>query len=181
MKTVLCTMKIKLLTDEEQHRMLTETMTRFHEVCNYISEVSFQQGTYRNKIKIMNVHYQSLRENYNFPSQMVVRAVGKVVQNYKEVKGKPKEPLVFKDNTSVVYDSRTLSFKGLSKASIRTLEGRIDVPVIMQGYHQGTISKRVEGQSDLIKVDNEFHLLYVLDLPETESISPFDFVNIKIN
>lgn len=176
---MLCTLKIQLITDKEQYQMLTETMTRFNEVCNYISEVSFKEGIYRNKIKIMSIHYQALREAYDFPSQMVVRAVGKVVEGYKETKGKAKEPVVFKENTSVVYDARTLSFKGLGTASILTPDGRIDVPMLMRGYRQGTVSKRIAGQSDLIMIDRDFYVLYVLDLPEMESISAFDFVNVN--
>jgi len=39
---MLCTMKIKLITDAEQHRKLLETMKRFNEACNEISRVAFE-------------------------------------------------------------------------------------------------------------------------------------------
>jgi predicted transposase len=47
---MLVTTKIKLITNEEQHRILKETMIRFNEACNYISQIAEQnpqssQGT----------------------------------------------------------------------------------------------------------------------------------------
>jgi predicted transposase len=37
---MLVTTKIKLLTNEEQHRILKEAMIRFNEACNYISQIA---------------------------------------------------------------------------------------------------------------------------------------------
>jgi predicted transposase len=42
---MLVTSKIKLLTNEEQHRILKETMIRYNEACNYISQIAFEKSS----------------------------------------------------------------------------------------------------------------------------------------
>jgi putative transposase len=161
---MLCTMKIKLITDAEQHRKLLETMKRFNEACNEISRVAFENNT-SSKVKIQKLCYYDIREKFGLSAQMVVRAIGKVAESYK---ANGKETLHnFKETGAVVYDDRILSFKGMEYASILTLEGRIEVPMIISKYHQGIMQgNRVRGQADLILQDGVFYLLLVVDLPD---------------
>jgi len=127
-------MKIKLITDAEQHRKLLETMKRFNEACNEISRVAFENNTF-SKVKIQKLCYYDIREKFGLSAQMVVRAIGKVAESYK---ANGKETLhTFKETGAIVYDNRILSFKGMEYASILTLEGRIEVPMIISKYHQG--------------------------------------------
>lgn len=79
---MLCTMKIKLITDAEQHRKLLETMKRFNEACNEISRVAFENNTF-SKVKIQKLCYYDIREKFGLSAQMVVRAIGKVAESYK--------------------------------------------------------------------------------------------------
>jgi predicted transposase len=169
------TMKIQLLTDREQHLQLTEVMRRFNEVCNHISEVGFRTKTNRNKIKLSKECYNDVRQRYNTPAQMVVRAIGKVVEAYKTG---AKTQLKFGETTSVVYDTRLLAFKWMQCISIATFDGRIEIPFRVTGYRQGTYERRVNGQADLVLQDNQFYLLLLVNLPETTSITPMEFAEV---
>jgi predicted transposase len=169
------TMKIQLLADEQQHEQLTQVMKRFNEVCNHISKIGFRTRTHRNKIKLSKECYTQVRENYSLPSQMVVRAIGKVVEGYKTGS---KIELKFGETTSVVYDKRQLAFKWMNRISISTFDGRIEVPFRVTGYRQGTYDRRVTGQADLILQDNMFYLLLLVDLPEVAHITTMEFAEV---
>ncbi|MFC5402431.1 hypothetical protein [Cohnella soli] len=163
---MLHTMKIQLLTDGSQHESLTEVMTRFNQVCNHISEIGFQTKTHTNKIKLSNECYHPVREQYAIPSQMVVRAIGKVVEAYKSgVKSVQK----FGETTSVVYDMRLLTFKWMNRVSISTLNSRIEIPFRVESYRPGAYDRRVSGLADLILENDQFYLLLLVDLPSETS------------
>jgi predicted transposase len=146
-------MNIKLLTNEDQHNKLLETMKRFNQACNEISRIAFENKT-NGKIKIQKLCYYKIREKFGLSAQMVVRAIGKVAESYKVDK---KTLHTFKEAGAVVYDERILSFKGLELASILTLDGRIEVPIIISRYHQGLMQgNRIRGQADLILQNGVF-------------------------
>lgn len=160
---MLCTVKIKLLADQDQHQKLLETMLRFNEACNHISRIAFDSGSF-GKIKLQKLCYYEVRKQFGLSAQMVVRAIGKVSESYKVAK---KNLHTFRDMGAMVYDERILSFHGLEVASLLTLSGRIKVPLVISDYHQGVLAgNRVHGQADLILIDKVFYLLLVVELPE---------------
>ena len=107
------------------------------------SVVSPSRKTF-SKVKIQKLCYYDIREKFGLYAQMVVRAIGKVAESYKADK---KWLHTFKETGAIVYDDRILSFKGLESASILTLEGRMEVPMIMSKYHQGIMQgNRIRGQ-----------------------------------
>ena len=165
------TLKIKLLTDDEQHNRLLSTMRVFNKACNYISELAFNTKTFA-KFEVHKVCYYDVREKFGLSSQMAVRAVGKVCESYKEkakrVNTAARGSLhTFKDTGAMVLDDRLLSFKGLELASMLTLDGRIEVPILIAEYHRGMLmGRRVRGQADLILDNNIFYLMLVIELPD---------------
>jgi putative transposase len=174
---MLCTVKIKLLTTVEQHSKLLETMKQFNQACNFISRIAFESKNF-SKVNLHHAVYYEVREKFGLSAQMVVRAIGKVVESYKTDK---KTMHTFKDTGSMVYDDRILSFKGLNIASILTLSGRIEVPMLISEYHKGVMQgKRVCGQADLILQDGVFYLLLVVDFPEHEYFTPSDFIGVDM-
>lgn len=174
---MLCTTKIKLLTTIEQHSKLLETMKRFNSACNYISEIAFNTQNF-SKVKLQHAVYYDVRERFSLSAQMVVRAIGKVVESYKTDK---KSMHTFKDTGAMVYDDRILSFKGANIASILTLSGRIEVPMLISEYHKGVMQgNRVCGQADLILQNGVFYLLLVVEFPEHESFTPSDFIGVDL-
>lgn len=170
---MLYTMKIQLLANEEQHEQLKKTMNRFNEICNYISDIAFKTKTTKNKVKLSKECYHNVREIYQVPSQMVVRAIGNVVEGYK---GGSAEAITFGPYESVVYDTRLLAFKWIERVSITiTPNGRAEIPFLVNGYRKGSYDRRVPGQADLIIDNNNFYLLLIVNLPETSDISSLDF------
>nr|MBC9204728.1 hypothetical protein [Paenibacillus sp. PL91] len=169
------TMKIQLLTDAQQYEQLTDVTKRFSQVCNHISEVGFLTKTYRSKVKLSKECYHQVRNTYNLPAQMVVRAVGKVVEAYRAGVG---STVKFGESTSVVYDTRLIKFKWMQSVSIATFNGRIEVPFRVTGYRRGSYDRRVNGLADLIFEEGIFYLLLVVDLPEEPSIQTLEFVDV---
>ena len=174
---MLCTLKIKLITNKEQFGKLLETMKQFNMACNYISKIAFDTQTF-SKIAIQKICYYDIRNNFNLSSQMAVRAIGKVSESYKADK---KSVHIFKKTSAMVYDERILSFEGLEFASILTLGGRIKVPMILGEYHQGLMcGQRVRGQADLILQDGVFYLLLVVERPEPSKVDVKGFLGVDL-
>jgi predicted transposase len=175
---MLVTTKIKLLTNDEQHRILKETMIRFNEACNYISQIAFENKTH-SQVKVHKLCYYDVKEKFGLSSQMAVRAIGKVIETYKADK-KPKKPHSFGLLSAIVYDQRNMSVS-IDHVSLVTLEGRIKIPLVVSRYHQGIIKQgRVKGQADLVLVDDVFYLLLVVDLPEPPQNKHVDFLGVDL-
>jgi len=171
------TLKIKLLSDEEQHSRLLSAMKAFNRACNRISELAFNSSTF-SKIKIQKMCYYDIRRDFGLSSQMVVRAIGKVSESYR----RDKEVLhVFRDTGAMVYDERILSFKGLEYASMLTLDGRVEVPMMVAEYHRGMLmGRRVRGQADLILDNNIFYLMLVIELPDKPIFDADKFLGVDL-
>lgn len=172
---MLHTIKVQLLINDREHNILNHLMTRFNEACNYISEIGFKTKTHRNKIKLSKECYNDVRRIYSLPSQMVVRAIGKVVEGYKP--GSSTE-LRFGETTPVVFDSRQIAFKWMDTISISTFDGRLEIPFRMTSCRRGIYDRRVSGQADLVLEDDNFYLLVVIDLPEIPTIASMEFASI---
>ena len=166
---MLLTVKVKLLASQAQHTDLLETMERFNEACNYISDVAWMNKTF-GKIRLQKILYYDVREKFGLSAQMVVRAVGKVSESYK-VDRSVKH--TFKPHGAVVYDQRNLSIKGPDRVSILTLGGRTLVPIVY-GEYRTLDQNRIKGQADLVYVDGIFYLMLVIDIPEEKQIENLD-------
>lgn len=176
--TILLTTKIKLFPNDEQKNHLLAIMKRFNEACNYISQIAYENNTF-SKIKIQKLCYYHVREQYELSAQMVVRAIGKVVESYKTDK---KTCHLFKDTSAMIYDDRILSFKGIENASILTLAGRIVVPMYISSYHKGVLEQqRVKGQTDLIYQEETFYLLHIIELPDETKITTNNVLGINLD
>ena len=155
------TIKIKLLPSEKQKELLLQTMQKFNEACNYISEICFEKRLY-NKIAIHKIAYYDIRKQFNLSAQMAVRAIGKVVESYKIEKRKLHK---FKKYSAMVLDDRILTFKSLDTVSILTLTGR-ELMSFVVGEYAKLSQKRVQGQADLIYKKGKLYLCVVVDTPE---------------
>ncbi len=170
MESMKKTLMVKLDTAKEEHTALLETMNRFNEACNYISEIAFSIKS-ANKIKLQQIVYHDVRERFDLSSQLAIRAISKASEVYKRDRSiKPG----FRIDGAVVYDQRILSWKGLELVSILSINGRLKIPVMMGEYQQtGIDRKSVCGQTDLILRNGIFYLAVVVEVPEP---SKFDAV-----
>ena len=117
-------LKVKLTPTKEQAKSLLETIETFNDACNWIFRKSFEAGT-PYQMKLHHMVYFEVRERFPaLTSQMIVRAIAKVSDNYRTEK---KSLHFFKKHSAMEYDKRLLSFKSLSHASMATVHGRITV------------------------------------------------------
>ena len=169
------TLMIKLAPAEIQHKALLETMECFNEACNCISGKAFELKT-ANKIKLQQCIYQDIRKDFKLSAQLTIRAISKVCEAYK--KDKKIQP-IFKSHGAVVYDQRILSFKGLDKVSILTLQGRQIIPIKIGAYQEARLD-RIIRQTDLIYRDKAFYLATVVDVPEPPTNKPDEFIGVDL-
>ena len=166
---------VKVNTDKEQHEKLLRTMHRFNDACNDIANTAYKNKC-ANKVKLQKIVYYPIREQYRLSAQMTVRAISKVVEAYKrDKKIKP----TFRPDGAMVYDQRILSWKGIDRVSILTLDGRIELPIVF-GQYQAARLNRIRGQVDLIYRDKTFYLAVVVDVPEEEMIKPIGVLGVDM-
>ena len=64
--------------------------------------------------------YREIRERFNLSAQFAIRVISKAVEAYKRDKSRRPH---FKLNGAIQYDQRNLSWKGIDRVSLITLEG----------------------------------------------------------
>nr|WP_233431969.1 hypothetical protein [Acidiferrobacter thiooxydans] len=73
-----------------------------------------------------------------------------------------------------------MSFKGLDRVSLLTLQGRILVPFIM-GTYQSERFSAAKGQCDLVRRrDGQWFLLVTVDVPDGTKTSTTDFLGVDL-
>jgi len=163
------TVNVKLLPNGEQKQQLLATMERFNEACDMVSE-AFACRCF-NKFAIQAKLYRRIREEYRLSAQLAVRCISKVVESYqaditnirernqRKAPDMPQEELAvhtFRPHSAMVYDQRILSWKGMDKVSITSLDGRLIIPTVVRGKYAPLEMSRVKGQADLIYTDRQF-------------------------
>ena len=172
---MLLTLKAKLQPTEEQRRKLLSTMQTFNAACDTISREAHSSKTY-NKYRLQRQVYHRIREQYKLPAQLAIRAISKVVESYRVER---QHRHSFNPRGSMVYDQRIMSFKGLDKVSLATIEGREIIPLATGAYVE--LEKRVfRGQADLVYVRREFYLCLVFEQPETPLFKPEDYLGVDL-
>lgn len=168
------TLQIQLLPDNEQSQRLKETLKAFNSACSWLAQKAFELKC-ANKIELQKQFYYDIRSQFHLSAQMAIRCIAQVVEAYKRDKSKcPK----FRKYASMPYDERFMSFKGIDRVSLLTLQGRIVIPFIMGKYHSDRFSYDI-GQCDLcLRKDGLWFLLATVDVPESTPIPHTDFIGI---
>lgn len=128
---------LKLVPTEEQHELFLDTMHRFNEAYNAISEVVFEMYS-ANKLNVHKATYYDIRAKSGHSSQLTIRAISKVCEAYKrDTSIKPE----FRLDDAIVYDQRIRSWKGLEKFSLTILEGRQIIPIRLGEYQKARLDR----------------------------------------
>ena len=168
------TLQIQLLPVKQQTAQLKSTMERFNTACSWIAEQAFEMKT-ANKITLQQHFYYDLREHFGLSAQMAAICIRHVGGTYS--RDKSLLP-VFRPNAAMPYDSRILSFKGVDRVSILTLEGRIIVPFVIGNYQRERFSL-AKGECDIVRrKDGKWFLLVSVDVPEGTQIAPTEFIGV---
>jgi IS605 OrfB family transposase len=168
--------QIQLMPDPESARKLRESMERFNAASNWAAGIAFERRL-SNKISLQQVVYRDLRERFGLSAQMACLCVHRVCEAYKRDKAvRPK----FGSHSAMSHDIRTMSFKGIDRVSLLTLEGRVIVPFLLGAYQAERLPHR-KGQCDLVfRHDGKWFLLVTVDLPEETPVPATDFIGVDM-
>ncbi len=172
---MLLTLKVKLQPTQEQRQKLLRTMETFNTTCNDISKIAYESKTF-NKYRLQHQHYYRIREQYKLPAQLAIRAISKIIESYKVER---RHYHAFTPHGAIVYDQRIMSFKGLAKVSLATLEGRETLPILTGSYAR--LDQRIiRGQADLLYIKGEFYLCLVVEQPEEPPLTPEGYLGVDL-
>jgi IS605 OrfB family transposase len=172
MKTII---QVKLQPTLEQTAALIATMERFNAACNYISAIAFEKKCF-SKFSLHKIVYYDVKERFELTAQVVVRAIGKTIDSYRLDK---KVQHSFRKHGAIIYDQRIMSFKGVNKVSLWTIDGRQTIPMIYGEYQKARWFQR-KGQADLVYKDNKFYLLISVETEEQPPIDPEGFLGVDL-
>lgn len=164
-----------MITTDAQYQKLLQTMERFNEACDFISDFAWQNRIF-GKILLQKHLYREIRETFSLSAQMAVRAVGKVSESYQTDRTCKHG---FNPHGAMVYDQRILSFKSLETCSILTLDGRETINIVYGGY-QPLELKRIRGQADLILVKGKFYLMVIVELSDDPQYEPKEIIGVDL-
>jgi IS605 OrfB family transposase len=169
------TLQLQLIPTDQQKAMLLDTMARFNEAASFAARLGFEAGVF-SQPSIHKLAYAEIRQRFGLSAQLAVRAIGKAVEVFR----RDKEICpVFKPRGAITYDERILSFKGLDKVSLWTLQGRIILPLVY-GEYQKQRFDRLKGQVDLVSRGGKFYLFATVELPEKAPIEVKDFLGVDL-
>jgi predicted transposase len=104
----------KLQPTPEQHALLLKTLQQANAACNAISDTAWQHQTF-GRTPLHHLTYQDMRDAFSLAAQVVVRAIGKVVDAYKL---DPQCPRRFRPTGAFPFDDRILSWKPWQRTSL---------------------------------------------------------------
>jgi len=166
---------LRLQPTEEQRQALLETIERFNDACNYISEIAWQHKRF-GKWALHKLCYYDVKERFGLTAQAVVRAIAKVADAYK-LDHKTKR--VFKRRGAITYDDRILRYKSDGTVSIWTVRGRQRIPYTC-GERQRELLKTRQGESDLIYYNGQFFLNATCNVEEPPPYFPQGFLGVDL-
>src|SRR5499433_1241418 len=173
-RVVILTLQTQLLPDGDQAGKLSATMRAFNTAADWLAGEAFRLKN-ANKVELQQLYYNQLRDDFGISSQMAIRCIAQVCEAYSRDKSiRPR----FKKYASIPYDQRMMSFKGVDRVSLLTLEGRIKVPVVMGKYQSERFNGK-HGQCDLLRrKDGKWFLLMTVEAPDGEPIPSTDFIGV---
>jgi len=157
------TVQVQLQPTPEQSGLLTSTIRRANEACNFLSGIAWGSETFK-QFDLHKLAYHSTRATFpDLSSQVLVRCIAKVADAYKLDR---KSRRLFRALGAITYDARILSFRE-ETANIWTLAGRQRIPFVC-GDHQRELLVHDRGESDLVLRDGRFYLLVSVNVPDIE-------------
>ncbi len=172
---MLKTLQIKLLPDDNQKNILLDTFRQFNEACNFVSKIAWDNKIY-NKISLQKLVYYDIRNKFGLSAQLTIRVIAKVVDTYMVDRSVFHE---FREYGSIVYDQRIMSFKGTDEVSLKTIKGRIRIPVTI-GKYADIPFDMVRGQCDLVRRHKLFYLMVSVDIKEQPVIEPKNIIGVDM-
>jgi putative transposase len=166
--------QLRLMPDADQSNRLRITVERMNEAANWVAVVAFEHRT-ANVFELRKLAYHEVRTRFGLSSQQAQLAIKAVSDAYKRDKSIRVE---FRPHAAIAYDVRTMSFKGIDRVSLLTLEGRTIVPFIL-GKYQAERMPMAKGQCKLVlRKDGKWFLVVTVDALEDAPIPATDFLGV---
>ena len=170
------TLKIKLLTTDEQHKLLLDTMKEANAVCNAISDVAWEKRIFNN-FKLHHEVYHSYKATFNLSSQVLVRCIAKVAYSYNFNKTNNRVKMQFRPLGSIAYDSRIMTYKPNDIVSLWAIGGRIKIPYVC---HNRNYLPYIKGEANLVYNNGKFYLFQNVEVPEEEINDIEEFIGVDM-
>ena len=158
---------IKLKPTPEQEKMLTSTLERCNEACNWLSERAFEDKIFR-QYDIHKLCYHDLRAKFEITAQVAVRCIAKVADAYKVDQ---KVQRTFRKHSAQPYDDRIIRFCANDIVSLWVLSGREKISYVC-GDHQRKLLEHRKGEVDLMYVRGKWYLAAVCDFDDPKLLTP---------
>ncbi len=166
----------QLLPDSKLAAKLRTVVERFNAAANYVAGIAFEHRT-ANVYALRKLCYAEVRSRFGLSSQMAQLAIKAARDAY--CRDRSIRP-VFRKHAAVAYDQRIMSFKGIDRVSLLTLEGRVTIPFVLGKYQREGMMLR-KGQSDLVRrKDGKWFLIVTVDVPEAAPIPVTDFIGVDL-
>jgi putative transposase len=170
------TVQLQLLPEPEQVASLRATVERFNEAANWVAAECFARKE-SNQFNVRKFAYRHLRDHFGLSSQTAQLCIKNVCDAYKRDKTKR---VRVRKHAALVYDQRTMSFKGIDRVSLLTLSGRVLVPFVLGAYQRERFTLH-KGQADLVfRKDGKWFLLVTVDVPDGTPTPATDFVGVDL-
>jgi putative transposase len=166
---------LKLHPSPEQENALRETMRACNAAASFVAQVGFEKQI-ANKLRLQKETYFEVREQFRLPSQLAVLSIRKAADALTRDK---KKQHVFRPTGAITYDVRCLTYKGLDRVSLLTLNGRTAMPFVCGAYGEQKLP-RIRGQADLVARDGMWFLYATVDVPEPPQKTPQDFLGVDM-
>jgi putative transposase len=167
--------RIQLLPAPDDVTKLKLTMETFNAAADFVASIAFKNRTV-NVFDLRRLCYTQVRERFGLSSQMAQLAIKAASDASKRERSRR---VRFDKYSAIPYDQRTMSFKGLDRISLLTLQGRVKVPYIVGAYDAQRMALP-KGQSDLVCRDGKWFLFVTVDIPEGTPINPNDFIGVDL-
>lgn len=168
------TLQIKLLPTHEQATVLKNTFSVFNEACNAISNIAWERHVFKQFSLHQEVYY-TIKETFNLPSQLVIRAIGKVADSYKLDKKKRRH---FREGGAVTYDSRVLSYNTADNVCSLSVVGKRQK--IDYVCHNPQLMQYAKGEADLVYIKDKFYLYQTIDVPDEKKEDADNFIGVDM-
>ncbi len=175
------TIKIKMSPTVEQSALLLETMQRFNDASNWVSEEAFREKIYR-RLPLQNLCYYAVRERFGLPAQLAIHVTRKVCDSYAADKSVCH---TFGPHSAVIYDERVFRLIGVTYASMTLLGGREKIRLDCGSYQRKHLAAPKGypphiGQIDLLYENGQFTLALCVRKPEPPTLETKGFLGVDL-
>ncbi len=199
--TQVITIKAKIVFDEPETAIpqIRETMARFTDGCNFVSDYLFGNGFPMNQNALQKALYADLRLRFGLKSQMAQSAIKAAVARYKTEKTKlENDPFVYADEDGKrqtirktlewlwkpvhfhrpqvdLVRGRDWSRLADGKISVNTLSGRVKATPVCKGFDQYFDGSWKFGGAKIVEING----MWFLHISATKFVGEYDVSNAK--